>query len=80
MGELTAWSHAVSSNPGISIAPDLSESATHFCGSCTSGRFPKFVLHLPRDRSRTSESHGHWQIYDSSAAFDPKSLSPVRHE
>src|SRR5690242_10347738 len=30
---------------------------------------------LPRSRSRTSESYGHQQIYDSSAPFDLKSLS-----
>jgi hypothetical protein len=29
---------------------------------------------LQRILSRTSESHGHWQTYDSSAAFDLKSL------
>jgi hypothetical protein len=31
--------------------------------------FPKFVLHLSAHLSRTSESYGHQQIYDSSAVF-----------
>src|SRR6516164_5351890 len=31
--------------------------------------FPKFVLHLSAHLSRTSESYGHQQIHDSSAAF-----------
>ena len=31
--------------------------------------FPKFVLPLSTYLSRTSESNGHWQTYDSSAAF-----------
>jgi hypothetical protein len=35
----------------------------------TSADFPKFVLHLSAHLSRTSESHGHQQIHDSSAAF-----------
>jgi hypothetical protein len=31
----------------------------------------------PHAPSRTSESHGHWQVYDSSAAFDLTSLNPI---
>src|SRR5579864_7034247 len=34
-----------------------------------SAHFPKFVLHLSTHLSRTSESHGHQQTYDSSVAF-----------
>jgi hypothetical protein len=34
-----------------------------------SAHFPKFVLRLSTHLSRTSESQGHQQIYDSSAAF-----------
>ena len=34
-----------------------------------SAHFPKFVLPLSTHLSRTSESKGHWQTYDSSAAF-----------
>jgi len=46
----------------------------------TSAHFPKFVLHLRTHLSRTSESYGHWQIYNSSAAFlfeVPESNSPL---
>jgi hypothetical protein len=34
-----------------------------------SAHLPKFVLPLSTHLSRTSESKGHWQTYDSSAAF-----------
>jgi hypothetical protein len=37
--------------------------------ACASAHFPKFVLHLSTHLSRTSESHGHQQTYDSSAAL-----------
>jgi hypothetical protein len=42
--------------------------------------FPKFVHRLSTHLSRTSESHGHWQTYDSSAAllFEvPERYSPL---
>jgi hypothetical protein len=42
--------------------------------------FPKFVLHLRAHLSRTSESYGRWQIYNSGAAFlfeVPGSNSPL---
>ena len=46
-----------------------------------SAHFPKFVHHFSNHLLRTSESHGHWQIYDSSAAFRfevPGFISPYR--
>src|ERR1700739_2650195 len=36
--------------------------------------FRKFVLPLSTHLSRTSESHGHWQIYNPRAAFRLKFL------
>jgi hypothetical protein len=43
----------------------------------TGAHFPKSALHRHNTFLRTSESYGHQQIYDSSAAFDPKSLKPI---
>src|SRR6516165_12627268 len=44
------------------------EAAVNFEGRA-SAHFPKFVLRLSTHLSRTSESYGHQQIYDSGAAF-----------
>ena len=44
----------------------------------TSAHFPKSALHSRDTVSRTSESYGHSQTYDSSAAFDLKSLGSTR--
>src|SRR5262249_17695011 len=47
-------------------------------GECRpSAHFPKSALHRPNTFSRTSESHGHQQIHDSSAAFNLKSLNRI---
>src|SRR5215472_4466177 len=42
-----------------------------------SGHFPKSALHRRNTFSRTSESYGHRQIHDSSAALDLKSLNRI---
>ena len=47
------------------------------CDRAASAHFPKSALHRRNTFSRTSESYGHWQIYNSSAVFDLKSLNPI---
>src|SRR5262249_18357041 len=46
-------------------------------GAGASAHFPTSALHRRDTFSRTSESHGLQQIYNSSAAFDLKSLNPI---
>jgi len=43
----------------------------------TGAHVPKSAPHRRNIFSRTPESYGHQQIYDSSAAFDLKSLNPI---